>query len=183
MRRLLALGVLLAGCGSGADAPSPEVEPVEAEPAAEPEAPPPFWVDVDAVSLGPALRARPERALLVNVWSTWCEPCVEEMPGLIGTARSYEDRGLGLVLIATDAPASREEAEAFLITQGAPRPSWFKVGPDDPFIRALHPDWSGGLPATLLLDDQRRVAHFWEEPVSADTLREPIESLLGDTHP
>ena len=136
-----------------------------------------------ARDLGPALRARPERALLVNVWSTWCEPCVEEMPGLIGTARSYEDRGLGLVLIATDAPASREEAEAFLITQGAPRPSWFKVGPDDPFIRALHPDWSGGLPATLLLDDQRRVAHFWEEPVSADTLREPIESLLGDTHP
>lgn len=171
---------LLAGCGAEHGGtppdPAPEPAPATAPPAAEP---PAFWVDVNAESVGPALRARPERALLVNVWSTWCEPCVEEMPALVRTARGYEGRGLGLVLIATDAPSNRDAAETLLRAQGAPTPSWFKVGPDDPFIRALHPEWSGGLPATLLLDDRRRVAHFWEEPVSAETLREPIETLLG----
>jgi len=125
------------------------------------------------------LAARPERALLVNVWSTWCEPCVEEMPALIETARGYEDRGLGLVLIAADPPSNRSEALSFLQAQGAPLPSWFETGSDDAFIRALHEEWSGNLPATLLLDDERHVRHFWDGPVDAETLRPAIDALLG----
>lgn len=172
--RAIAIAGALAALGCDGAAPAPASEGRVAA-----ESPPPAWVDVDATSLGPMIRAHPARVLLVNVWSTWCEPCVEEMPAVIATARAHEARGLGLVLIAVDAPANRDAAQTFLRAQGAPRPSWFKVGPDDPFIRALHPDWSGGLPATLLLDEERRVAHFWEEPVTAQMLRGPLESLLG----
>ncbi|MBX3269880.1 MAG: TlpA family protein disulfide reductase [Sandaracinaceae bacterium] len=178
MRALFA-SILLAGCGAEAAPAAPH------EPAASPvleareEAPEPDWIDVDAASVGPALAAHPARVLMVNVWSTWCEPCVEEMPTLVRVARAHEARGLGLVLIAADAPSNRGAARAFLREQGAPWPSWFKVGSDDPFIRALHAEWSGGLPATLLLDERRRVTHFWEAPVTEDDLRAPLERLLG----
>jgi len=182
--RWLLASLLLVACGEEAavesappvDAPTPAATR-SPEPEAEPEPAP--WVDVDAESLGPSLRAHESRYLLVNVWSTWCEPCVEEMPQLVRTAGEYEDRGLGLVLISADAPAQRDAAHDFLVAQGAPMPSWFKTGSDDAFIRALHEPWSGGLPATLLMDEQRNVVHFWEDPVTADALRGPIEDLIG----
>lgn len=182
MRWLLA-SLLLVACGEDAavvsappaEAPSPAAEPAR-EPAPER---PADWVDVDAESLGPALRAHESRYLLVNVWSTWCEPCVEEMPQLVRVAGEYEDRGLALVLISADFTTQRDAAHDFLVEQGAPMPSWFKTGSDDAFIRALHEPWSGALPATLLMDEQRHVVHFWEDPVTAQTLRGPIEDLIG----
>ena len=179
MHRVFAC-LLLVACAEDAASPEPvPSEPLRAEAPAAVEAPAAEWVDVDAESVQHALRSHPSRHLLVNVWSTWCEPCVEEMPDLVRTARRYESRGLGLVLIAAEAPGNRDAAHRFLVAQGAPMPSWFKVGPDDAFIRALHAEWSGGLPATLLLDERRRVVHFWEDPVSAESLQVPIEALLG----
>ncbi|MCZ7683841.1 MAG: TlpA family protein disulfide reductase [Sandaracinaceae bacterium] len=168
---------LVIGCGAE-PAEEPRPAPPPEEPAAPPPAPTPDWIDVDAESLEGALRARPEPLLLVNVWSTWCAPCVEEMPDVIATARRYAPRGLGLVLIAADAPSNREAALAFLRERGAPLPSWFKRGSDDAFVRAVHPEWSGALPVTLLYDRERRVRHVWFDPVDEAALRGPIESLL-----
>lgn len=164
---------LVIGCGA-----EPAEEPRPTPPPEEPPAPAPDWIDVDAESLEGALRARPEPLLLVNVWSTWCAPCVEEMPAIIATARGYEPRGLGLVLIAADAPANRDAALAVLRERGAPLPSWFKRGSDDAFVRAVHPDWTGALPVTLLYDRERRVRRVWFDPVDEAALRGPIESLL-----
>ncbi len=33
---------------------------------------------------------------LINVWATWCAPCVEEFPGLVSLNRMYRDRGFEL---------------------------------------------------------------------------------------
>lgn len=39
---------------------------------------------------------------IVHFWATWCPPCVEELPGLLATARALADRGLALVAISMD---------------------------------------------------------------------------------
>ena len=175
----LLLVLPLLGCAEPAPPVEPPLEPEAEPPALEaPVEPRGDWIDVDAESLAPLLRARPERALLVNVWSTWCEPCVEEMPGLLRAARAYEGRGLGLVLISTDAPSNRDGAATFLRGAGASLPSYFKRGSDDAFVRAVHPEWSGALPVTVLFDRERHARHLWNGPVDAATLREPIETLL-----
>jgi thiol-disulfide isomerase/thioredoxin len=170
----------LAAC-SGADeqtesaGSSPAIE--APEPAVVPAAP--EWIEVDAESVGARLRAHPAPFLLVNVWSTWCEPCVEEMPMLVRVAREHEARGLGLVLLSADPRSQREAARALLREHGAPLPGWIKTGSDDAFVRALHPAWSGALPATLLLDRERRVVRFFPEQVGEDELRAAIGELVG----
>ncbi len=181
----IALALLALACEEPADrseppasAETPPAEDTETVEAAEAEPGP--WIDVDAESLAGALREHEAPYLLVNVWSTWCEPCVEEMPAVVATGRRYEARGLGLVLISADAPSQRDAAHAFLAEHGAPMPSYFKTGSDDAFIEALHAEWSGALPATLLLDRARRVVHFWPGPVDEASLRDPIETLLGE---
>lgn len=42
------------------------------------------------------------RARLVHFWATWCPPCIEELPGLLATARELADDGLVLVAISMD---------------------------------------------------------------------------------
>ncbi|MGE0785751.1 MAG: TlpA disulfide reductase family protein [Sandaracinaceae bacterium] len=182
MRRTAAIALLVAlsacdgdastvGPTRGAPAPAVDPEPPTADATAS-------FIDVDAEHLDRTLADHPARVLLVNVWSTWCEPCVEEMPALVAFATEHRDEGLGLALIAADPPSQRDAAWAFLDSVHAPTPRYFKVGPDDAFITAVHEDWQGGLPATLLLDERREVLQFWERPVTPDDLRAPVASAL-----
>ena len=56
---------------------------------------------------------------LVNVWATWCAPCVEEMPGLVAISRKFDMREFDLITISLDEPKQAAKAEAFLAKQGA----------------------------------------------------------------
>lgn len=49
-----------------------------------------------------ALRGRP---LLLNLWATWCPPCVRELPLLDAFHRRQRDRGWQVVGLALDAAA------------------------------------------------------------------------------
>ena len=46
----------------------------------------------------------PGRPLLVNVWASWCGPCVEEMPELQRFARAQGSQGVQVVGLALDTP-------------------------------------------------------------------------------
>lgn len=42
------------------------------------------------------------KVVLLNIWATWCGPCVEEMPSLAQTARRYASQGLVVVAVSED---------------------------------------------------------------------------------
>ncbi len=42
------------------------------------------------------------RPLVVNLWATWCGPCVKEMPSLAKLAADMKDQGLAVVAISED---------------------------------------------------------------------------------
>lgn len=49
------------------------------------------------------------KAVLVNLWATWCPPCREEMPAIQRIYREYRDQGfvvLGVNVTAQDDPLS-----------------------------------------------------------------------------
>jgi len=50
----------------------------------------------------------------VNIWASWCKPCIEELPLLTQTFSSWRERGqtVALTLLSVDADAS--SAEKFL---------------------------------------------------------------------
>ncbi len=42
------------------------------------------------------------KPLIVNLWATWCAPCVKEMPSLAKLAADLKDQGVAIVAIAED---------------------------------------------------------------------------------
>jgi cytochrome c-type biogenesis protein len=59
------------------------------------------------------------KPVLVNLWATWCPPCIAEMPLLDAIVRDYSPRGLVVLGVAGDDDAARvrefvaERAPAF----------------------------------------------------------------------
>lgn len=50
--------------------------------------------------------AYPGRPLLINIWASWCAPCVREMPQLDAFSRQQGANGIQVVGVALDDPAA-----------------------------------------------------------------------------
>ena len=61
------------------------------------------------------------KALLINFWATWCEPCRQEMPWLADLREQYASRGFEVLGILTD-NAAREKVAALLEKDGVKYP-------------------------------------------------------------
>jgi peroxiredoxin len=124
-------------------------------------------VKIDAIDAAgvAALRANAtNKVRLVNVWATWCAPCVEEFPSLVSLSRQFDRRDFELVSISLDVPKDTAKAQAFLQKQGAgltkgSQASVTKEGRatnhylytgvnQDALVAALDTDWPGPLPHT-----------------------------------
>ena len=118
------------------------------------------------------------KAVLVNVWATWCEPCREEMPSLLKFFREHRTEGLRLVLLSVDNEANRDGVLAFLASQGVDFATWIKRGDDTPLMRALDPEWSGNIPATFLFDGRGKAQQRCYGPVNDAALKEVWDRVI-----
>ena len=48
---------------------------------------------------------------LVNVWATYCQPCIHEIPALQSVYETYKDRGVQVLGICIDAEETNESAQ------------------------------------------------------------------------
>src|SRR5258708_8010116 len=51
------------------------------------------------------------KAVLLNFWATWCEPCKIEMPWFVDLQNKYGPQGLQVVGVAMDDASPKEIAE------------------------------------------------------------------------
>lgn len=110
-------------------------------------------VSVVVVDLTPAqLQEELRKAsvpVVVNVWATWCRPCVEEFPEILEFARNNQGN-VKVMLVSADFSSRRELVEKFLRERGVGFVTYLKQGSDEAFVEALSPQWSGALPATFV---------------------------------
>lgn len=135
-------------------------------------------IEVSADELFDRIRARDADFVVLNVWSTWCGPCREEFPYVQSVTRSFQKRGVSLMFVSTDFDSERDEAVRFLREQNADLPSYIKVGPDDAFINAVHPEWNGALPATVIFDRNGDRVKSWMGKVKEEELRTSLQELV-----
>jgi thiol-disulfide isomerase/thioredoxin len=79
-----------------------------------PEPPPmPTRTIQDASGADTTLQALRGEVLVVNIWATWCPPCVEEMPTLAALETHFDGR-LRVIAVSVDSEGKRAEAQAQL---------------------------------------------------------------------
>ena len=82
--------------------------------------------NIDADGVAGLARNPTNRLRLVNVWATWCAPCVAEFPQLVSLSRRLGSRDFELVTISLDEPKDAARAKAFLEKQHVALPNRLK---------------------------------------------------------
>jgi peroxiredoxin len=139
---------------------------------------------IDEKGVQALVRNDSKKLRLVNVWATWCGPCVVEFPELVTINRIYRGRDFEFVTISADAPEKREEALAFLKKQQASSKNYiFDIENKYKLVEALDKEWPGSLPYTLLIEPGGKVIHRILGELSPLELKQAIVGRLGRYYP
>lgn len=152
----------------------------------------------DAETLGRLARNETEKLRLINIWATWCGPCVSEFPELVKINRIYKGRGFELVTISVDEPDQEDKVLDFLKSQHAAfsepiAPTLEKEGrrtnnylfsgsDKDALAEAVDPEWRGAFPHTILVAPGGKVLFRQSGEIDPLAVRQAIVGHLGRTY-
>lgn len=121
---------------------------------------------------------------LINVWATWCGPCVSEFPELVATNLRFRQRDFELVTVAAHFPDEKNQVLRFLEKQAASTRNFY-FGETDKYrlFEALDPAWKGGLPHTLLIAPGGEILLRQTEEIDFLELRRKIVAALNKIAP
>lgn len=106
------------------------------------------------------------RPVLINVWASWCGPCIREMPALQRFHAQQGRNGVQVVGIALDDP---QAVQAFIARAGVRYPILVDVpGPADAGVRLGDP--KGILPYSVLVGADGRVLRQHLGPLADDEI-------------
>ncbi len=54
------------------------------------------------------------KVVVLNIWATWCGPCILEMPTLAKLATDYQGQQVAVVAVAMDGERDADKAQAFI---------------------------------------------------------------------
>ncbi len=120
-----------------------------------------FWtLDLKGNEVTQAVFA-PYKLTLVNIWATFCPPCLEEMPALAQLRTEYKDKGVNIIGIVTDVYSTNQltftknRATANLIIQktGA---DYLHLLPSEDLVEARL-QYSQAVPETFFVDSLGRI--------------------------
>lgn len=116
-----------------------------------------------------------EKLRLINIWATWCGPCVAEFDEFITIQRMYRSRDFEFMSISADEPASKNKVLKFLQQHHASNANFiFNVDDKYKLIEAVDPAWQGALPYTLLVEPGGKIVYAKQGPINAASLKRLI---------
>lgn len=114
------------------------------------------------------------KAVVVNFWATWCEPCKVEMPWLVDLQKKYGPEGLQIVGIAMD-DTDEKTIAGFTHKMGVNYP--IVVGTEK--VADLY-GGIDGMPTLFFVDRSGKIVDHELGLRSMDTIESNVKKSLGD---
>jgi len=131
------------------------------------------------------IAARKGKVTVVNLWATWCQPCVAELPALARAAADFEDRGVLAYAVSLDLVNPMTEVdrntlpgtlEQFASERTLALPVWLYDGDDDALAEWL--GYGHVVPFTVVFDQDGRIVDRHEGESTYEQFASMIKAAL-----
>lgn len=136
---------------------------------------------IDQLGLQRLIRERNGKILLLNIWATWCAPCLAEFPDLVKLSHTFDTSEVEVVAISADYP---DEVDTKIIPFLRKTNVSFHVyvanfEHQEDFINEVNRSWSGALPASLIIDSHGKKRLFHVGQLSFDDFKHEVHKVKG----
>ena len=138
---------------------------------------------IDVAGVGELAANDGENLRLVNLWATWCGPCVAELEELVTMHRMYRGRDFELITISLDEVDREGRVLELLEENHASMKNYLLTSSDrDALAEALDPQWPGPLPYTVLIAPGGEVIYRHHGEIEPLEVKRAIVDFLGRTY-
>lgn len=125
------------------------------------------------------INAKTDTIYVLNFWATWCGPCVEELPAFEKLNEKYANQKVKVVLISTDFKRNVESKLKPFVKRKNLHSQVVFMDESNPnvWVNMISPDWSGAIPATLIVASKESKRLFFEKQMGFKELEEQILNI------
>jgi thiol-disulfide isomerase/thioredoxin len=121
------------------------------------------------------LKNNSDKLRLINVWATWCGPCLVEFPEFVTINRMYRGRDFEFISICLDDSTKKTKALKFLQNKQASNKNYlFNIDDKYALIEAVDPNWQGALPYTLIVEPGGKIVYAKQDLIDPSKIKQAI---------
>lgn len=137
----------------------------------------PKWKIDDVVNF---YSTKNDSTYVVNFWSTWCGPCVEEIPYLQSICTKYADKKVKLLLVSLDNRKIYGSSLQNFIKQKkiTAQVVWLNETDADVYCPRIDSAWSGAIPASIIVNNKAGYKKFYETQFTKKQFEAAIKKAL-----
>ncbi len=140
---------------------------------------------VDLKGLDAAIARYRGKAVLLNFWAIWCQPCVEELPRFLEVGRAYRDRNAVVLTVSYDLmipdvtkDGVLKQVRAFVAQRKIDAPVFIYDAPDYDAINARF-GLPGPVPVTIAIDASGTIVARHAGQATREQFEELMRKALG----
>jgi thiol-disulfide isomerase/thioredoxin len=118
--------------------------------------------------------------IVMNFWSTWCVPCVQELPEFEKINADYGGKKVKVLLVNLDFNSKVQTAVEPFIKKNGLKATLFHITDSDAnqWIDKVDDSWSGTIPATVIYEPEGKKVYFQEGQMTYEQLSDKIKPFL-----
>lgn len=119
--------------------------------------------------------------IVLNFWSTWCKPCIDELPHFLEVSKTLKADSVQLWLVSQDTRSLFQSGalkDFVAKKQWDATHFWLDETDADYYCPLIDKTWSGAIPATLILNSRTGYRAFYEASLSKQALQEAIKKAM-----
>lgn len=117
---------------------------------------------------------------VLNFWATWCGPCVAELPSFEKLNREYASQKVQVILVSNDFKKQVDSKVNPFVAKKKLKSRVVFMDESNPnnWIDRVSPEWSGAIPATLIISKRKDKYLFFEKQLTYEELEAAVKEAL-----